>query len=121
MLGVLLDAHGLLLALAGTGVGAGPLTAHRQAALVADPAVTIDGSEPLQLRLALAAEVAFHLDRLGLDHLGDLDELFLTELSGADVGVDARMFKDLGRRGATDAKHVGQRSFDALLIGNFNA
>ena len=48
------------------------------------------------------------------------DELFLAELAGADVWVDPRVFKDLGRRWATDAEHVGQRSFDALLIRNIN-
>jgi len=56
-----------------------------------------------------------------LDDLGNTHKLVFGELTGADVGVDTRMLENFGSRRTANAKHVGKRSFDALLVGDFNA
>ncbi len=118
---LLLNANSLLLALAGASVGAGALATDGKPALVADAAVAVDGSEALELRLALTAEIAFDHDRLCLDHLRDLDELVFSKLTGADIRINSGVLKNTARRRAADAEHVCEGSFDALLVGDFDA
>ncbi len=118
---LLLNANRLLLALAGARIRAGTLATDGKSALVTNSTVAVDGCKALQLGRALAAEIAFDHDGLRLDHLRDLDELVFGKLSGADVRVDTGVFKDTARRRAADAEHVCERSFDALLIGDFDA
>ena len=38
-----------------------------------------------------------------------------------DVRVNAGVIQDAARQRAADAEHVGKRSFDALLVGDFDA
>ena len=116
-----LNADGLLLALACAGIGPCTLAAHWQSALVANTAVAVDGSQALQLRLALAAEITLNEDLLGLDHLCDAHELIFAELTGPDVRINAGVLENLCRGRAADAEHVRQGSFDTLLVGDFNA
>lgn len=88
---------------------------------MADAAIAVDRGESLELRLALAAEISLHHDLLSLDDLCDFHELILAELSGADIRIDAGVLQDAARQGAADAEHVCERSFNALLVGDFDA
>src|SRR5690606_23221870 len=57
--GLLLTGHGALRALAGPGVGAGPLATHRQAPAVPDPLIVTDLHFPADVRGDFAAQVTF--------------------------------------------------------------
>src|SRR5450830_1623731 len=59
--GLLLAGHCALGALAGAGVGLGPLASHRKAAAVPDPLVTADLDLAADVRCDLAAEVTLEL------------------------------------------------------------
>src|SRR3954466_12244999 len=60
LLDALLPCHGLARALAGPGVGAGPLAADREALAMTEPAIAADVAEPGDVLLDLPAELPFH-------------------------------------------------------------
>ena len=59
-----------------------------------DPTVAVDLLEPADVGIDGTAEVALH-DDVVLQDLGDLGDLFLSELAGLDVPVDPDLFDDL--------------------------
>src|SRR5215216_6729778 len=89
------DAHPLR-ALAGSGVGLGPLAMHRQATAVAKSSVGADLRQPLDVLGPIPAEVALHLARL--DGLAEFHDLVVGQVLDVGVGVHARVLDDLLRR-----------------------
>src|SRR4051812_13641407 len=85
--GLLAAGDGLLRALAGTGVGPGPLTADREAPAVTDPLVAADLHLALDVALHLTAEVTLHLEAL-VDPRAQPGDLLLGEVAHPGVGRD---------------------------------
>lgn len=84
-------------------------------------AIAIDGSKPLQRRLLFTPEISFDCDPLALDHLSDLHQLILRQLTRPQIAVDSSLLQDLQRTGGSDSVYVTERSFDPLLVGYFNS
>src|SRR6478735_5979905 len=101
---LLLAGDGALRALAGTGVRLRALTAHREAAAVAQALVGTD----------LDLVVAF-------DVVAECDELVVAEVLDADVLVDLRRGEDLVRAGTADAVDVREGDHHALVARDVNA
>src|SRR3954453_3993299 len=112
------DAHALR-ALAGSGVGLGPLAVHGEAAPVAKSSIGADLRQSLDVLGALPAEVALHLARL--DGLSELHDLVVGQVLDVGVRIDARVLDDLLRRRGADAVNVGQAHLDTLVGGNVDA
>src|SRR3954447_20399561 len=106
------DRHPLR-ALAGARVGLGILTAHREAAAMAQAAVGADLHQALDVLGALAAQIA--LDRHVVDGVAQLGDLVVREV--ADVGVrrDAQLGEHLVGGRATHPVDVGETDLDALV------
>src|SRR6478735_7736906 len=112
--GLLLAGHGALRALAGARVGLGALTAHRQTAAVPQTLVAADLDLAADVGGHLTAKVTLDLD-VAVDVVTELDQLLVTEVANAGVGVDTGGLECLLRAGATHAENVGKCDLDALL------
>src|SRR5436309_7558453 len=88
-----LHAHGLARAFAGARVGGRALAADRQSLLVPDALVTIDAHLAFDVRLNLAAQVAF--DPVALQRGVQMRELFVVQILRPDIGIDLRLCADL--------------------------
>src|SRR5882724_7913430 len=76
-----------------TGVGVGPLAAHRESPAVAHAAVAVDFHQPLDVESDVLAEIAFHLPLVS-DDLTDLANVILGQVLDADVPVDLGLAQD---------------------------
>jgi len=113
------DTNGLARAFAGAGVGAGALTAHREATAMADATVAIDRLEALQVRGNFAAKVTLEHPFVFGDDMEDLVELFFREILSPHVGIQACFFNELvGARGAY-AVDITEGVRDFLFRGDF--
>src|SRR5206468_4665687 len=118
--GLLLAGHGALRALAGARVRLGALTAHGQAAAVAESLVRADLDLAADVGGDLAAEVALDLVRT-LDVVAQEDQLVVGQVAHADVRADARRSERLVGARAPDAVDVGECDFHPLLAGDVDA
>ena len=84
-------------------------------------AITIDRLKPLQIALEFTAEVALDRDLVVRDRVNDLVDLLRTQLVGAQVGIDVRLFQNLACGAEADSVNIGQRRFDAFVCWNFNS
>src|SRR6202453_5091478 len=114
--GLLLAGHRLLLTLAGTRVGLGPLPVHRKPAAMADPLVAADLDLPPDVGLDLAAQVTFDLVG-GVDPVPEPHQLFLAEAADPGVPADAGGLQGLQRPRAADAGDIGARNLKPLIAG----
>src|SRR5262249_23511849 len=97
LLDALLAGDGLARPLAGAGVGAGSLAAHRQAAPVPQAAVALDVLEAGDVLLHQAAQRA--LDGvLAVEDAGDAGDVLVREFAGAPQRVDAGLLAQAQRR-----------------------
>jgi hypothetical protein len=80
----------------------------------------VDGGKALELGLAFTAKIALDHDAFGLNHLSNPDELVFRELTRAEIRINASVIKNFGCRGTANSIHVRERSFDALLVGDFD-
>src|ERR1700683_1906617 len=118
--GVLLAAHGLLLALAGAGVGLRALPVDREPATVPDALVAADLYLPPDVRLDLAPQVT--LDLVGrVDPVAELDQVLVGEAVDPGVPVDAGGLQCLQRPRPADAVDIGERDLDPLIAGQVDA
>jgi hypothetical protein len=106
--------HGFLLALAGTCVGLGTLTADREAATVTQTTVATDIHQSLDVQLDLGAQLAFH-QVLILDELTDGLGLVFRPGIGPLVGIDVESGKDLNGAGTANSKDGSEGDFAALF------
>ena len=89
--GVLVTLHAdrLAGAFAGTGVGAGTLTANGEAATMADATVAVDRLKALEILLQFAAQITFDGVLVFLNDLDDAVELLVGQAFRANVGADS--------------------------------
>ena len=107
--------------LACAGIGGGALPTDMQAAAMTNASIAIDGLEALEVGLQLAAQIAFDRELARGDRLDDLVELFVAQILGPQVRIDVGLLENANRSARADAVNVGERRFDALVAGNFNA
>src|SRR5690606_62770 len=107
-------------ALAGTGVGVRPLSAHRQPLAVTQSAIAAEVHQPLDVHRDLAAEIALDLV-VAFDHLADAPHLVLGEVLGADRLVDPGLLADLSGREVADAVDVLKGDDDPLFTRKIHA
>ena len=116
-----LAANRLLSTLPRARVRSCPLSPNRKAPLVTLSAIAIDGSKPLQRRLLFTSEIALNCDPLALNHLSDLHQLVLRQLTRPQIAVDSSLLQNLQRTGGSDSIYITERCFDPLLVGYFNS
>src|SRR6478609_6215539 len=104
---------------AGTSVGLGTLTTHRQAAQVADATIALDGLQPLEIQTEFAAQIAFDHILAVLDRVNDLGQLRFGEVLRADRRVNVGAFENLDGVNRADAVDVTERDINALVRRNF--
>jgi hypothetical protein len=102
--------------LAGTRIGTGALTAHRQAAAVPDALVATDLHLAPDVGGNLAAKVTFDLV-VGLDEVAQLHDLVVGQVLGSLVGADAGRGERRLRAGAAHPEDIGERDLQPLLAG----
>src|SRR5579862_4685960 len=100
---IALHADCLARTFARAGVGLRALTAHRQAAHVANAAIALDALQPLEIHADFAAQIAFNDIFAILNRMDDLRELRFAEILRADARVDLGLRQDLDRVGRADA------------------
>src|ERR1700728_3039890 len=103
--GLLLAGHGLLLALAGAGIGLRALTVHGQPAAVPDALVAPDFHLAPDVRRDLAAEVTFDLV-VGVDPVPEPDELVVAEVVDPGVAAELGRLQRLESAGVADSVNV---------------
>src|SRR6266550_2571711 len=119
-LSLLAHADRLTRATAGARVGPGALSAHGQAAPVAQPAIGPDLHQALDVERDLAAQLAFDLGFL-VEDVAEAADLLVVEVLDAQVGIDVRDRQHATRRMRADSEDIGEGDLDALLPGNVNA
>ena len=117
---VTLHADGLARALAGTGVGAGALTADRETATMADATVAIDGLEALEILLKFATQITFDDVLVFLNDLDDAVQLLIGQRFGANIGADFSLLEDQLGPGRSNAVNVRQGGFNPLVTRNID-
>src|SRR5690606_24438963 len=105
---------GPLRTLAGAGVRLRALTADRQAAAMAQAAVTPDLDQALDVHLHFLTQVALDLE-IAVDVLPQAIRLILGQIPDPRIGVDADGLQDLPGPGPADAVDVRQRRLDPLF------
>ena len=118
---IALHTHCLAGAFARARVCRGSLTAHREAAHVADAAVTLDTLKSLQVQADLASEIAFDDILAFLDRMNDLGKLGLIQILRAQGRVNLRLFQDGDRVDRADAVNVAKRDINPLLTRNIHS
>ena len=117
---IALHADGLAGAFARAGVGLGALAAHRQAAQMADAAVTLDALEALEVHADFAAQITFNDIFALLNRVDDQGELLLGQILRANRRVNVGAFENLFRVDRANAVNVAQRDVNALAGRNFH-
>src|SRR6266705_3268706 len=106
-------------------VGPRALAAHRQAAAMPLAAIGADLGQALDVHRDLPAQVTFDEDvfraRHPIDDLAQARDLFLAQVLGALVGIDACVLDDLLGGRVADAVDVGHGDDDALGRRNVDA
>jgi hypothetical protein len=100
--------------LAGTCIGAGALTAHRQATTVAEAAIATDVHQTLDVHRGFAAQIAF--DRELRDLIANLFKIAVRQIFDLLGVSDTSCFANLASAGATNAKN-GVKPISACLCG----
>jgi hypothetical protein len=117
---IALHADGLARAFARARVGLRALSAHGQAAHMANAAIAFDALQPLKIHAEFAAQIALNDVFAFLDRVDDLRKLGFGQILRASRPVNVRAFEDLQRVDGTDALDVAQRNVNALVRRNFN-
>src|SRR5204862_2959029 len=116
---LLLRDRALARPLAGAGIGARPLTVHRQIAPMPRTAVAADFHQPLDVHRDLFPEVAFDAGLL-FNHPADLPDIVLRQILEADVGTDAGVLEDPVRAMPPDAVDIREPDLDPTRAGKIN-
>lgn len=116
---VALNADHLAGTLAGARIRAGALSAHGEAAAMADSPMTIDGLKAFEISLHLAAKVALDDNVQAGNCVNDFVDLLRRQFLRADIGVNIGDFENAFGVARADTVNVGQRRFDAFIAGNF--
>ena len=108
------------LALSGSGVGPGALSAAGQILAVADSPVAVDRLKASDILRKRASEIAFD-DELVLQHRRNGRDVLVGDLIGFGAGFDFRAFDQLRRDGGSDSVDVPEGVFDALVPRDVNS
>src|SRR5690606_37465056 len=116
---LLLQCRGALArTLAGAGIGAGALTAHRQAAAMTEAPVAADVHQTLDVHRRLTTQVTLD-GELG-DLVADLFQIGVSQFLDLLGIVDAACVADLASTGAPDTVDGRQTNFGMLMGRNIN-
>src|ERR1700736_5142261 len=117
---LLLTGDGLGRTLARARIGVGALTAHRQAAAMAQAAIAAEIHQTLDVHAGLATQIAFdHI--VAVDHFADLQHFLVAQLRHAAVIGNLDLLQDLGSVFLADAMDVLERDQDALVGRDIHA
>src|SRR4051812_1318492 len=106
--------------LARTRIGVGALTAHRQAAAMAQAAIAAEVHQTLDVDADFTTKIA--LDQIvAVDDFADLQNFLIAELADAALGRDLHLLDDLGSVLLADAMDVLERDQDALVGWDIHA
>ena len=108
------------LALSGSGVGPGALSAAGQILAVADSPVAVDRLKASDILRKRASEIAFD-DELVLQHRRNGRDVLVGDLIGFGAGFDFRAFDQFRRDGGSDSVDVPEGVFDALVPRDVNS
>lgn len=114
-----LASNGLPLSFTSAGVRTGPLSAHGQPHLVAQPSVAADVNKALDIHLDFAAELPF--DFVVLDNGANPGDFLVGPFHNLLHRVHCCPFEDLQCPCPSDAIDVGQRDEAALVLREVNA
>jgi hypothetical protein len=112
---------GFARALAGARIGLRALSADGQTTQVAHASVTLDTLQAFEIHANFAAQVAFDDIFAILNGVNDLRQLLLSQVLGANAGIDIGLGQDVAGIRGTDPVNITQRDVDALIGRNFNA
>src|ERR1700683_62909 len=118
--GLLLAGHGLLLALAGAGIGLRALAVHGQPTAVPDALVAPDLDLAPDVGLHLAAQVTFDLV-VGVDPVPEPDEIVVAEVVDPGVAADLGGLECLQGPGAADSVNVCEGDLEPLVTREVDA
>lgn len=114
-------ANGLTGSFPSAGVGLGALASNRQAAQMANAAITFDTLEPLEVHADFAPQVAFDDVLSVLDGVDDLRELLFGQVFGAGAGLNIGVGQDVFGIAGTNAVDIAQSDIDPFVGGNLDA
>ena len=115
------DTDGLSRPLACASVCLSSLTAHGQAAQVADASVALDALKTLEVHTDLAAKIAFDDVFAILNRVDDLGELLFAQILRSDGRINVGLGQDVFGVAGTNAVNVTQCDVDAFIRRNFYA
>src|SRR6185503_15689079 len=101
------------------GVGLRALTAHRQAAHVADATIALDALKALEVHADFAAQITFDDILAVLDRVNDLRKLRFAQVLRANLRIDIGLGQNLNRVCGANAINIPQRDINALIRRNF--
>jgi hypothetical protein len=111
----LLPGDRLSLAFSCAGICSRPLTAHREAFPVTQPAVRADVHEPLDVHLCFTAQSTLNLQVAG-NNGADLGHFVVIQLTDLLRVFDACLIENPMRRAAADAENIGQPNFCTFIL-----
>src|SRR6185437_7699590 len=118
-LDALLAGHGLARSLASTGIGARPLTPHRQTATMPEAAVALNVFQPRDILLNLAAQRP--LDRIfTVENRRQTSDVFITQILGTAQRINTRLLAQTQRQRRSNAVDVTQRYVRRFVVGQVN-
>src|SRR5205085_7739858 len=94
--------------LTGARIGVRALPVDRKTTTVPDPLVTADLDLAADVRRDLPAKVTLDLE-VRFDVFAELQNVFISDVLGPDVGADPGSSQDLKAAGSADAEDVGER------------
>ena len=86
-----------------------------------NPSVTVDGLQPLQIRLKLASQITFDRQFAGRDRMNDVVQLLRSKILRPSRGIDARLLKNLFSSAQSDAVDIRKGRFNAFVAGDFHS
>lgn len=88
---------------------------------MAKSAIAVDAIQSLHVRSDLPPQITFDDDSRAIDDMSNLSKLIVCQFSSPRVGVDPSLDEHFLGGGSTHSIDIGERRFDALLIGDFNS
>jgi hypothetical protein len=103
----------------GSSVGLSALPANGQTAQMADASIALNALQPLEVHADFTAKISFNDVFAVLNGVNDLGELLLSEILGANTGINFRAGQHFLRVGRADAVDVTQGDVDPFIGRDF--
>src|SRR5690606_25649097 len=104
-------------ALAGTRVGVGTLTAHRQSTAMTQAAIAAKIHQTLNVDADFTTKITFD-EIVAVNHFTDLQNFLISQLGNPTLDGNAYFFNDLGRVFRANTMNVLQRDQNAFVGRN---